>query len=284
MDRTDNPDSLQQEDVREQPVDELVESEKYSEFVESYSIDDTEAATHRARRSPRRSRLEPLLGVLVIIALLFLMIYVFAQGQYRGLAAVIVLGSALVLIFSSMSLDAATSYQARKSQATDRDLICYEIQGAIEDYRHEDYEAVYQHLSNTDTVLSQRREQGLSNRMRKWLQYYLHRVENAVDKEGAIEETFDHLAVHFIDDLMGLHDIGIRNVVESIDVEEEGNEETGSKRALLDVWKTVGSGATSRYGVIIFSFLSGGIAYFVTGSATIATGIPSILLAIYAIW
>ena len=267
-----------------QSISELIESEKYSEFLESYSIDDTEAATHRARRSPRMSRWEPILGFVTIIALLAAFLYLLIGGQYSGFVIVSAMGGASVLILISMMLDLAPNYQARKSKTTDRDLICYEVQTAIENYQQEDYEAVYQHLSDLQSVLSPGREQGLSDRMKRWLLTYLDRIENSEHREDAIEKTFDRLAVHFIDDLTGQHDTEIYDIIQSIDVEDEEREESSSRRALIDVGKTAGSIVASRYGIIGFSFLAASLVYFIFNQLTIAVAIPGVILTIYQIW
>lgn len=279
----DNPDSLQ-EDVVGQPIDELVESRKYSEFVESYSIDDIEAATHKARRSRRKSRWEPILGIGLMIALFASMIYLFLDGPYSAYLTLSVFIAASGLISIRLLLDGASIYQARKSEVTDRDLICYEAEGAIEQYQKEDYEGVYQYLSAIDNVLVRGHEQGVSSRMRRWLRTYLHRVENSEDRETAIEGTFDRLAVYLVDDLEGTREAEIYDIIGTVDVEEKEKEESSGRRALIDAWKTARSVVTSRYGIIGFSFLIAGFVYFALGRETIAVAIPGLILAIYQVW
>jgi hypothetical protein len=276
-----------------QSIDELVESDKYVEFIDSYAIDDTEAAIHRARRSPRMTKLERILGAGIMIALVASFIYFLFGGQYSEYIFIGVFVAGFALISSTLLLDEASEYQARKSEVTDRELICYEVEAAIEEYQGENYEAVYQHLSDIDSVFVRGdgdsvfirgREQGLSNRMWRWLQAYLRRVEDAEDRKNAIEDTFDRLAVHFIDDLIDTHEVEIYNIIEKIDTKDEKKEESSNRRALIDARKSAVLVMTSRFGVIGFSLLVAVFVYFVFKRETIAVAIPGIILAIYQIW
>jgi len=264
-----------------QSIDELIKTEKYSEFVDSYSIDEGEAATHKARRTQRRSRWEAYLWRVLMIALVAASVYSFIDRPSAMPILLAVIGAFMLLIFIDLGIDASTDYQARKSETTDRDLICYEVEAAIESYREGDYDGVYQHLSDLQAVVRRRRGQELSYRMRGWLRRYLDRVENAKNREDAIEETFDRFVVHFIDDLLGVHNAEIHAIVEDIDVEDVRKEESSNRRALIDVARTVGSIVTSGYGVIVSSFLAAGVVYFISNQLAIAVAIQAAMVTSY---
>ena len=117
--------------------------------------------------------------------------------------------------------------------------------------------------------------------MRGWLRRYLDRVENAKNREDAIEETFDRFVVHFIDDLLGVHNAEIHAIVEDIDVEDVPKEESSNRRALIDVARTVGSIVTSGYGVIVSSFLAAGVVYFISNQLAIAVAIQAAMVTSY---
>ena len=154
-------------------------------------------------------------------------------------------------------------------------------EAAIESYRERDYDGVYQHLSDLQAVVRRRRGQELSYRMRGWLRRDLDRVENAKNREDAIEETFDRFVVHFIDDLLGVHNAEIHAIVEDIDVEDVRKEESSNRRALIDVARTVGSIVTSGYGVIVSSFLAAGVVYFISNQLAIAVAIQAAMVTSY---
>ncbi|KZN25586.1 hypothetical protein A4G99_03710 [Haladaptatus sp. R4] len=190
-----------------------------------------------------------------------------------------------IVVFADNILNSASSYQARKSETTDKDLIYYEFNCAIQDYQSEDYREVYNHMSNINSVIrrGQRKRQGLSYRSYQWFRIYITALEKAQDKEQAISETFGRFAEEQLKNLMNNQTDLIRDIVDEIDYEEDSIEMNGTYRAILDVWKTFTTFVSSGILVAVLSIIGGVVVIYVFDEKAIGIAIPSVILLMYQI-
>lgn len=263
-------------------IGDLLNSELHEEFLESFSVDEPDVKIHEARRSSKERKWGPIFGALFILLFSVCIIYYILGGRYKTELVLIVGFSAFLVIQFSVLLEKVTDYKARSSDVSDRDVICYKLEYAMKEYQNGNLKTVVARLNDLNDLLLLESNQGISNRMKDWTRVYVWKLNNAKDKEKSVERTFDRFAAKLTEDLVDPRGQEINDLVNNIE-QTTNNRESGSKRALLDLWSVISSVILSSWGVIFLSILAACTVIFIFNRITIGVAIPGVILAAYQV-
>ena len=264
-------------------IDELLNSEAYKEFLSSFSITDSEAATHETRRTKMKWWWEPYLGVGLMIlfaAAIANLILDLTDPILSGYAII----AAMLVLLTEIAIQIAVRFQADSSEVADRDLVRYKIKRCIDHYQNERYEALFDDLSVADDIARYHRFYDIYEVTERWLGNYTEELKNSKNLTQDIENTFPHFVTELIYKIELNTDEELIAVLDQIEQPTEAEHtESSSQRALSDLWATLTPLFTNVYSVIVGSIIVGAVVFSIFGRPTIGAAIPSILIGVYAV-